>query len=295
MELTHNLSIPTTVYERPTHRQQHDRSFRDAQPPMRKPVCAQTDAHCHKTEIRLEWIMKLLLTPSTYDLLSITQMDTTLFYWSQPPSLSLLRCSCRFSSRYLSAHLHRSADGFRGRWWDYKSAAAPSDYHQRDQLRARFSSLKTPNVLIGNNTHLLRHAQWMSSSSSLHFLSRWKSLSLSLSLFHSLTNTHTHRQRERVMGYKSNNGIPSLMWGAGPIRRPVSHENVSNDLEGLEQVYDIISVLPQQRYCSESPDGLIFPQGLTLCKQSQSAGIGHISKCFILSQTEWDTSDRAAA
>lgn len=118
---------------------------------------------------------------------------------------------------------------------------------------------------------------------------------LSLSPSFTLSQTHTHRQRERVMGYKSNNGIPSLMWGAGPVRRPVSHENVSSDLEGLEQVYDIISVLPQQRYCSESPDGLVFPQGLTLCKQSQSAEIGRISKCFILSQTEWDTSDRAAA
>lgn len=26
------------------------------------------------------------------------------------------------------------ADGFRGRWWDYKSAAAPSDYHRWGQL-----------------------------------------------------------------------------------------------------------------------------------------------------------------
>lgn len=48
-------------------------------------------------------------------------------------SLSLLRCSCRFSSRYLSAHLHRSTDGFRGRWWDSKSEAAPCDYHHGDQ------------------------------------------------------------------------------------------------------------------------------------------------------------------
>lgn len=32
-----------------------------------------------------------------------------------PFSLSLLRRSRRFSSRYLAAHLHQSADGFRGR------------------------------------------------------------------------------------------------------------------------------------------------------------------------------------
>ena len=90
------------------------------------------------------------------------------------PSLSLLRCSCRFSSRYLSAHLHRSADGFCGRWWDNKSEAAPSDYHHGDQLSTHSSTLKTLNVLIGNGTHLLRHAQWVSngrvsSSSSLPF------------------------------------------------------------------------------------------------------------------------------
>lgn len=79
------------------------------------------------------------------------------------PSLSLLRCSCRFSSRYLSAHLHQSADGFRGRWWDNKSEAAPSDYHHRDQLSTHSSTLKTPNVLIGNDTQLVRRAQWVSS------------------------------------------------------------------------------------------------------------------------------------
>lgn len=47
------------------------------------------------------------------------------------------------------------------------------------------------------------------------------------------------------MSYESGNGIPSLMRGARPIRSPVSRENVSCDLEGLEQFYDIISVLPQ--------------------------------------------------
>lgn len=35
------------------------------------------------------------------------------------------------------------------------------------------------------------------------------------------------------------------MWGARPIRNPVNRENVIRDLEGQEQVYDIISVLPQ--------------------------------------------------
>lgn len=145
---------------------------------MHIPRSAPTDARGHRTAIRMEWIMKLLLTPSTYDALSITQMDTTLPYWSRAPSLSLLRCSCRFSSRYLSAHLHRSADGFRGRWWDNKSGAAPSDYHHGDQLSTHSPTLKTPNVLIGNDTHLLRHAQWMSngwvsSILSLPFGNKW--------------------------------------------------------------------------------------------------------------------------
>jgi len=144
---------------------------------MHTPACTQTDALGHKSEIRMEWIMKLLLTQSTYDPLSITQMDTTLLLITAP-SLSLLGCSCRFSSRYLSVHLHRSADGFRGCWWDYKSGATPGDYHHGDQLSTHSSTLKTPNVLIGNDTHLLRHAQWVSngqvsSSSGLPFVSRW--------------------------------------------------------------------------------------------------------------------------
>jgi len=56
---------------------------------------------------------------------------------------SLLHCSCRFSSRYLYAHLHLTADGFRGRWWDYKSVATPSDYHHGDQLSTHYVTLKT--------------------------------------------------------------------------------------------------------------------------------------------------------
>lgn len=56
-----------------------------------------------------------------------------------------------------------------------------------------------------------------------------------------------------VMSYESSNGIPSLMWGARPIRSPVNRENVSHDLKGLEQVYDIISALPKQRYGAEEP------------------------------------------
>lgn len=95
--------------------------------------------------------------------------------------------------------------------------------------------------------------------------------------------------------YESSNGFPSLMWGTWPIPSPVSHENVSHDEEGLEQVYDIISVLPQQRYDTERPDSLIYPQGLKLCKQSQNFGAGCVNKCFVLSQTEWDTADSEVA
>lgn len=51
-----------------------------------------------------------------------------------------------------------------------------------------------------------------------------------------------------VMAYKSSNGMPPSSWSARPILNPVSHENVSYDLDALEQVYDIISVLPQLRY-----------------------------------------------
>lgn len=75
------------------------------------------------------------------------------------------------------------------------------------------------------------------------------------------------------------------MWGARPIRSPVSHENVSYDLDGLKQVYDIISELPWQRYGTGSLDSLIYPQGLKLCKQVQNLELGHASKCFIPFQT----------
>lgn len=36
--------------------------------------------------------------------------------------------------------------------------------------------------------------------------------------------------------------------GARPIRNPVNRENVTRDVEGQGRVYDIISVLPLQRY-----------------------------------------------
>lgn len=42
--------------------------------------CVYLHVRGHKTEIRMEWIMKLLLTLFTYDPVSITQMDTTLSY-----------------------------------------------------------------------------------------------------------------------------------------------------------------------------------------------------------------------
>lgn len=38
------------------------------------------------------------------------------------------------------------------------------------------------------------------------------------------------------------------MRGARPIRNPVNRENVTRDVEGQRRVYDIISVLPLQRY-----------------------------------------------
>lgn len=118
-------------------------------------------------------MMKPLLTLFTYDPRSIIKMDSALFYWSQSPSLSLLCCSCHFSSCYFYTHLHHSADGFHGRWWDYKSVATPSDYHHRDQLSTHSSTLNTSNVLIWNDTQLQRNEQWMSSSSSLQFASMW--------------------------------------------------------------------------------------------------------------------------
>lgn len=67
---------------------------------------------------------------------------------------------------------------------------------------------------------------------------------------------------ERVMNYDSGNGILPLMGGTGPIRSIVNRENVSRDVEGLERVYDIISVLPQQRYGAESLGSVLCPRGL---------------------------------
>lgn len=56
--------------------------FEDAHAVMHIPACSRTDTW--PQEIWMEWIMKLPLTLFTYDPLSITQMDTTLSYWSQP-------------------------------------------------------------------------------------------------------------------------------------------------------------------------------------------------------------------
>lgn len=60
------------------------------------------------------------------------------------------------------------------------------------------------------------------------------------------------------MANKGCNGAPSLICSAHPIQSPVSHENVSYDLDGLEQVYDIISGLPLQRNGTENPESLIL-------------------------------------
>lgn len=70
------------------------------------------------------------------------------------------------------------------------------------------------------------------------------------------------RVTERVMNYDGSNGILPLMGGTGPIRSIVNRENVSRDVEGLERVYDIISVLPQQRYGAESLGSPLRPRGL---------------------------------
>lgn len=80
MELTHNLPIHQCVLEAHTHFHAHF-AFKDVHT---LPHAYKTDAGIYKTDIRIEWIMKLLLTLSTYDPLSITQMDTTLSYWSRP-------------------------------------------------------------------------------------------------------------------------------------------------------------------------------------------------------------------
>lgn len=64
------------------------------------------------------------------------------------------------------------------------------------------------------------------------------------------------------MNYDNSNGILPLMGGAGPIRSIVNRENVRRDVEGLERVYDIISMLPRQRYGEESLGSLIYSRGL---------------------------------
>lgn len=79
MELIRNLSVHQCVPETPTQTLTACTLVRSCTL-MHIPARARTDAHGHKTAIRIEWIMKLLLTLSTYDPLSITQMDTTLSY-----------------------------------------------------------------------------------------------------------------------------------------------------------------------------------------------------------------------
>lgn len=81
MELIRNLSVHQCVPETPTQTLTASTLVRSCTL-MHIPARARTDAH--KTAIRIEWILKLLLTLSTYDPLSITQMDTTLSYWSRP-------------------------------------------------------------------------------------------------------------------------------------------------------------------------------------------------------------------
>lgn len=273
MELTHNLPIHQCVLEAHTHFHAHF-AFKDVHTLPQDRCRHLQDRYQNRVDNETAsdpvhlW-SSVHYPNGHYSLLLITAL-----------SLSLPRSSCRFSSRYLSAHLHRSADGFRDRWWDNKSGAAPTDYHHGDQLSTRSSTLKTPNVLTGSDTHRIRHPQSVSSlqeSSSSGLPLRSKRVSL-------------------FMSYEGSNGIPSSMRGAWPIRSLVSRENVSHDVEGLEQVYDIISVLPQQRYGTEKPDGLICPQGLKSCKQSQNVRTAQVlRKCFILSQTESDTADTEAA
>lgn len=47
--------------------------------------------------------------------------------------------------------------------------------------------------------------------------------------------------------------------GARPIRNPVNRENVTRDVEGQGRVYDIISVLPLQRYGAR--EGVVVAAG----------------------------------
>lgn len=60
------------------------------------------------------WIMKLPLILSTYDPLSITQMCTTLSSIDHIPLSPPFSPPSRLSFFILLAHLHRSADGYRG-------------------------------------------------------------------------------------------------------------------------------------------------------------------------------------
>lgn len=66
---------------------------------------------------------------------------------------------------------------------------------------------------------------------------------------------------EEEVKRESSNGFCSLVWAPRPIPDPVSCENVSHDVERQEQVYDIISVLPQQRYGAGSPNVRIHLHG----------------------------------
>lgn len=86
MELTHNLSIYQCVHQAHMRIHTHTKActFVRRCTCTHAYTCIFTDRCAWPQEIWMEWIMKLLLTQFTYDPLSITQMDTTLSYWSQP-------------------------------------------------------------------------------------------------------------------------------------------------------------------------------------------------------------------
>lgn len=89
--------------------------------------------------------------------------------------------------------------------------------------------------------------------------------------------------RERVMSYE----IMESLAGCevlGPFEGSSTVKMSAYDLEGLEQVYDIISVLPKQRYVTDSPDSLIYSQGLESYKQPQSVGTRLAPECSTLSR-----------
>ena len=50
---------------------------------------------------------------------------------------------------------------------------------------------------------------------------------------------------------------------------PVSHENVRSDLDGLEQVYDIISVLPLQEIWQQQLDPSTWSPAMKTVPESQ--------------------------